>query len=63
DMDTESQRAIAVWAVFVVPFVIFGGFLYIRDQLTLGFIGLYWFPPIALTMIGTIPPPWDPLRN
>lgn len=47
-MDTESQRAIAVGAVFVVPFLIFGGFPYIRDQLTIGFIGLYWFPAIVL---------------
>lgn len=63
DMDEESQRTVAVWAVFVLPFVIFGGFLYVQEELVIEFIGLYWFPAIVLTIIGTIPPPWEPLVN
>lgn len=60
-MDAESQRVLAAWAVFVVPFLVFGGVLSVRDQLTIEVIGLYWFPAIVLTLIGTIPPPWKPL--
>ncbi|OYR69791.1 hypothetical protein [Halorubrum ezzemoulense] len=60
-MDGESQRTIAVWAVFVLPFLIFGVFLYVQEQLTIEVVGLYWFPAILLTIIGTIPPPWEPL--
>ncbi|MFB6353269.1 MAG: hypothetical protein ABEJ92_04210 [Halobacteriales archaeon] len=60
-MDAESPRATAVWAVFVLPFLIFGGVLYTRGQLTLEIIGLYWFPAIVLVIIGAIPPPWKPL--
>jgi hypothetical protein len=52
-----------VWAVFVLPFLILGGFLYIQEEFTIEFVGLYWFPAIVLTLIGTIPPPWDPLVN
>lgn len=60
-MDDDSQRAVAVWAVFVIPFLIFAGVLYSRNQLTLATVALYWFPAVALTVIGTIPPPWRPL--
>ena len=60
-MDAESQRGLAAWAVFVVPFLVFGGVLSVRNQLTIEVIGLYWFPAIVLTLVGTIPPPWKPL--
>lgn len=63
DMDGESQRTIAVWTVFVFPFLILGGFLYIQEELTIEFIGLYWVAPILVTAIGVIKPPWDPLVN
>ncbi len=62
-MDEKSQRTVAVWAVFVLPFVILGGFLYAQEELTIEVIGLYWFPAIVLTIIRTIPPPWEPLVN
>jgi hypothetical protein len=62
-MDRESLRVLVVWAVFVVPFPVFGGVLYAENQLTLEVIGLYWFPAIILTIIRVIPPPWAPLVN
>lgn len=60
NMDEESQRAIAVWAFYILLFLILGAFLYMQGQLTIGFISLYWFPAVILTIIGTIPPPWEP---
>jgi len=48
-MDQDTQQAIAVWAVFILPFLIFGGFLYIRNQLTLEIVAMYWFPAVVLT--------------
>ena len=62
-MDEDSQRAVAVWAVFILPFVLFGGFLYTRNQLTMEVVFLYWFPAVVLTVIGTIPPPWEPFGS
>jgi hypothetical protein len=62
-MDEDSQQAVAMWTVFVFSFLIIGGFLHVRNQLTIGAAGLYWFPPIVLTLIGTIPPPWKPLMG
>ena len=62
-MHEESQRTIAVWVFYSVSFVTFGGFLCIRgEQLTAELVGLYWFPAVVFTIIGTIPPPWEPLR-
>lgn len=61
NVDRDTQQTIAVWTIFLLPFSVFGGFLYIRNQLTLGVIGMYWFPPIVLMIIGVIPPPWKPL--
>lgn len=60
-MDENSQRAVAVWAVVVLPFFVLSGFLYTRNQLSIGFVALYWFPTVVLTLMGTIPPPWRPL--
>jgi hypothetical protein len=61
-MNEESQRTIAVWAFYSLSFLLLGGFLYIQgEQLTIGFVGLYWFPAVVLTIIGAIPPPWEPL--
>jgi hypothetical protein len=62
-MDEESQRAIAVWIVFVVPFLVVGGLFYVRNQLTLEVITLYWSPAILLTIIGAIPAPWHPITK
>lgn len=62
-MDGESQRAVAVWVVFVVPFVVGGGLLYARGQLTLGTVGLYWFPAVVLAILGVVPPPWRPIAD
>jgi hypothetical protein len=58
DMDEERQRTVAVWAVFVLPFLCFGGWLAARGELTPAVVGIYWFPAVVLTVIGTIPPPW-----
>jgi hypothetical protein len=62
-MDGESQRTIAVWAFYILSFLIFIVFIYIQEQeqLTIEIIALYWFPAVVLTIIGTIPPPWEPL--
>lgn len=60
-MDGDSQRAVAVWAILVLPFAIFAGFLYTRNQLTIEVFAVYWFPAVVLTLVGTIPPPWEPL--
>lgn len=62
-MDGESQRTIAVWAFYIFSFLIFIVFIYIQEQeqLTIEIIALYWFPAVVLTIIGTIPPPWEPL--
>jgi hypothetical protein len=60
-MEEKPQQTLAVWAVFVLPFLVFGGFLYTRDQLTLEVVGMYWFPAVVLTSLGVIPPPWKPL--
>jgi hypothetical protein len=62
-MDQNTQQGIAVWSVFLLPFLVFGGFLLTRNQLTLEVVGIYWFPAIVLTVIGVIPPPWRPLVN
>ncbi len=62
-MDEDTQRAVAVWAVFALPFVILCGFLYAQNQLTIEVVALYWFPAVALAVIGTIPPPWKPFRS
>lgn len=59
-VNEDSQQAVATWTVFVLSFLIIGGFLHTRNQLTVGVAGLYWFPPIVLTLIGMIPPPWKP---
>jgi hypothetical protein len=63
DMDEQSHRTIAVWAVFIVPFLILAGFLSNKNQLTFAVVGLYWFPAVVLTIIGTVPPPWQPFVN
>lgn len=57
-MDVEQQRTLAVWLIFVVPFVFLFGFLLLYDSLTLEIVAIYWFPAIILTMIGVIDPPW-----
>jgi hypothetical protein len=62
-MDQDTQQAIAVWDVFLLPFLIFAGFLYIRNQLTPKIVAMYWFPAVVLTIIGVIPPPWKSLGN
>jgi hypothetical protein len=56
-MDQNTQQGIAVWTVFLLPVLVFGGFLLTRNQLTLDVVGIYWFPVIVLTVIGVIPPP------
>ena len=63
DTDEQSRRTIAVWMVFVVPFLILAGFLSSECQLTFAVVGLYWFPAVVLTIIGTVSPPWKPFVN
>lgn len=60
-MDEDSQRAVAVWVVLVLPFVILSEFLYPQNQPTIEVVVLYWLPAVVLTVIGTIPPPWKPI--
>jgi hypothetical protein len=62
-MDEDSQRAAGVWAVFFLPFVVLTGFLYAQNQLTIEFVALYWFPPVVLIAIGTVPPPWKSVSS
>ncbi|ELY67485.1 hypothetical protein C489_10354 [Natrinema versiforme JCM 10478] len=58
-MEGDTYRTVAVWAVFVLPFCVLVGFLSTHDRLTIEIVALYWFPAVALTSIGIIPPPWD----
>ncbi|MFT4891320.1 MAG: hypothetical protein ACI9YT_002247 [Halobacteriales archaeon] len=60
-MEEDSQRASAIWAVLILPFLIVAGVLSFHDRLSMVIVGLYWFPAIILVIIGTIPPPWEPL--
>lgn len=61
-MDEESQRTIAVWSLYFLSFVFLGFFLHMQGgQLTIELVGVYWFPAVILTVIGVIPPPWEPL--
>jgi len=62
-MGHERQRALAVWGVLVVPFVALAVFLWSRNDLTLEFVGAYWFAPVVLTIVGALPAPWDALRD
>ena len=57
----DSQRAVAVWAVLVVPFALLAIFRWNRDALDLQFVVAYWFAPAVLTAIGVLPPPWKRL--
>lgn len=58
-MVSESTQAIAVWSVLVVPFVLIALSLWTRRDLSLGFVAAYWFPPVVLTLIGSLPAPWQ----
>ncbi|QKY20071.1 hypothetical protein B4589_006645 [Halolamina sp. CBA1230] len=62
-MESERQRALAVWSVLVVPFVALAVFLWTQHDLTLGFVGAYWFAPVVLTIVGVLPAPWGALRK
>jgi hypothetical protein len=63
DVDGETQRALAIWAMFVVAFVLLTGFLFTHGELTLGFVGIYWLGPVIATAIGVLPPPWAALPS
>jgi len=62
-VDGETQRALAIWGMFVTGFVLFAGFLATRGELTLGFVGTYWLTPVIVTAIGVLPPPWAALPS
>lgn len=62
-MEAAILKTAAIWTVLVVPFVALAGFLSARNQLGLTVVAVYWFPPIALVVIGTIPAPWQPLAG
>ncbi|WP_435118509.1 hypothetical protein [Halolamina sp. C58] len=62
-MGSEYRRALAVWSVLSVPFVLLAAFLWTRQDLTLGFVGLYWFAPVVLAIVGVLPAPWAALRG
>jgi hypothetical protein len=62
-MNGERQRALAIWVMFVVAFVLLAGFLSTRGELTLGFVGIYWLGPVIATAIGVLPPPWAALPS
>lgn len=55
----EAQRAVAVWAVLVVPFAVLAAYLWTQDDLGAEFVAIYWFPPLVLTLLGAIPAPWQ----
>jgi hypothetical protein len=55
----DVQRIIAVWAVLTVPFILIGAYLWSQDDLGIRFVVAYWFPPVVLTVIDAIPPPWQ----
>ncbi|TMT85678.1 hypothetical protein E2L06_03345 [Haloterrigena sp. H1] len=59
----ETQRIVAVWAVLTLPFILFATYLWIHDDLSPRFIVAYWFAPIALTLIGVFPAPWQPIAE
>ncbi|MFC7176484.1 hypothetical protein [Halosegnis marinus] len=56
-MQPERQRAAAAWAVLVVPFPVVAWFLAGRGDLTPLVVALYWFPAVALTLVGAFPSP------
>jgi len=62
-MDGETQRALAIWAMFAIAFVVFAGFLSARGELTPEFVGIYWLTPMIVTAIGVLPPPWAALPS
>ena len=62
-MESDRQRTLGVWGVLVVPFVALAVFLWIQRDLTLGFVGAYWFAPVVLTAGGVLPTPWGALRE
>ena len=62
-MNRDTVEVIAVWTVFVVPFLVLIGYLHWRGQLTLEVIVIYWFPAVVLAVIGTTPAPWKPLTS
>jgi hypothetical protein len=62
-MEEDLQRDYAAWAVFILPFLVFSGYLSARGELTLEFVGMYWLPAIGLVSIGVLPPPWELLVN
>ena len=57
-MVSDTQQALAVWSVLVVPFVLLAAFLWARGELGPRFVGAYWFAPVVLTLIGALPAPW-----
>jgi len=57
-MDEDQQRALAVWIVFVAPFLFLLVFFAWFHTLSLEIIAIYWFPAIVLTIVGILPPPW-----
>mgnify|MGYP000067790246 CR=1 FL=1 len=62
-MGSEGRRALAVWSVLAVPFVLLALFLWTRQDLTLGFVGAYWFAPAVLVIVGVLPSPWTDGRD
>jgi hypothetical protein len=60
-MNEQSQRTVATWILFVVPFLVLGGFLSTREQLTLRFVGVYWGPAVTIVLVGVVSLPWGPL--
>jgi uncharacterized integral membrane protein len=62
-MSSESRRALAVWSVLAVPFVLLALFLWTRQDLTLGFVGAYWFAPVVLVIVDVLPAPWADRRD
>ncbi len=59
-MAEATQRTVAVWTVLVLSFIAVGSLLYVRDELSMVVVALYWYPAVVLTMLGIVPAPWEP---
>ncbi|GAB7095657.1 hypothetical protein JCM30237_28110 [Halolamina litorea] len=56
-MDEAQQRALAAWAVVVVPFVVLSAFLRSRGALGWEFAAAYAVGPLSLWLLGVLPVP------
>ncbi|MDZ7744991.1 MAG: hypothetical protein U5K28_00070 [Halobacteriales archaeon] len=60
-MNEQRQRALAVWSMLTVAFLVIAGVLAVRETLGPAFVGFYWAPIAGAALVGIIPRPWEVL--